>query len=124
LSRTNGSRRRPYTPSTRINQSKKCSQKKKVIFLFFFPVSQTLADVASIYIQLKQTAPFDPIKTKKQVQDGDLPELGSMDAGEENRSGNPKVKIGPTIARGGRRIGGGFNDLMVKSRRLCRGCSC
>jgi hypothetical protein len=41
-----------------------------------------MADVASIYIQLKQTAPFDPITTQNSPR-WDLPELGSMDAGEE-----------------------------------------
>jgi hypothetical protein len=51
-----------------------------------------MADVASIYIQLKQTAPFDPIKARNSPR-WDLPELGSMDAGEENRSGNPKGKL-------------------------------
>jgi hypothetical protein len=102
---------------------KKVQPEKESHFSFLFPVSQVYlqADVASIYIQLKQTAPFDPIKARNSPR-WDLPELGSMDAGEENRSGNPKGKIGPTIARGGRRLG--FNDLMVKSRRLCRGCSC
>lgn len=74
LSRTNESRRRPYTPSTRINQSKKCSQKKKVIFLFFSFSCFSDTGWRRLYLYTIQTdRAVWSNKNKKQVQDGTYP---------------------------------------------------
>lgn len=93
LSRTNESRRRPYTPSTRINQSKKCSQKKKVIFLSFSCFSGIYTGWRRLYLYTTQTDRAVWSNRNTNSPRWDLPELGSMDAGEENRPGNPKGKM-------------------------------